>query len=48
MLVLKPDRAKYNGKKKTATRSSIFSVNLIAKPPSWGQIKPTRNAPKIG
>lgn len=43
-LVLRPDSAKYKGRNRTETRSSIFSASLIAKPPSWGQMSPTRNA----
>lgn len=46
--MLKPESAKYSGRKNTVTRSSIFSVSLMAKPPSWGQINPMRKAPKIG
>jgi len=42
--VLNPERAKYRGRKRTPTRSSIFSVSLIANPPSWGQISPARKA----
>jgi hypothetical protein len=33
-LVLKPDNAKYRGRNRAATRSSIFSVTWMAKPPS--------------
>jgi hypothetical protein len=43
-LVLSPDNAKYSGRKRAETRSSIFSVTLMAKPPSWGHIRPTRKA----
>ena len=46
-LVDSPLSAKYSGKNSALTRSSIFSVSLIANPPSCGQIKPTMNAPKI-
>jgi hypothetical protein len=34
IFVLNPDNAKYSGRNSTVTRSSIFSVSLIAKPPS--------------
>lgn len=47
-MVLSPDNAKYSGRKSTLIRSSTFSVTLIAKPPSWGQISPTMKPPKIG
>ena len=46
--MLKPERAKYSGRKNTLTRSSSFSVSLMANPPSWGQTNPIRKAPKIG
>lgn len=42
--VLSPESAKYSGRSRTDTRSSTFSVTLIANPPSWGQINPTRKA----
>jgi hypothetical protein len=45
--VPRPESAKYRGRKNTATRSSIFSVSLIAKPPSCGQIRPARKATNV-
>ena len=47
-LVLRPDKVKYSGRKSVIMRSSIFSVTLIANPPSCGMMRPARNAPKIG
>ena len=45
--VLSPDRAKYSGRSSALTRSSIFSVTLMANPPSCGQMRPTMKAPKM-
>jgi hypothetical protein len=47
MSVFNPERAKYRGKNSAVMRSSIFSVTLIAKPPSCGQMRPAMKAPKM-